>query len=103
MTIKELRKNLRQLKKLFNLSWDISLRWGTEAEMDGNLGLAYMSAEQESAVILLAKGEGLDTLIHELLHVVFDGHKQLTAEGYDALHERALNKTAAVLVALLDG
>jgi hypothetical protein len=100
MTIRQIRRLLPFWQDVLNLrEWKISVRFGTSTEMTENVGLNYYSVEELQSQILLARGEGEETLIHELLHLVFDGHKP-DGGPYDPLHERALNRTAAALTKL---
>jgi len=106
MNIRQIRKLLAFWVQVLNLSeWKITARWGTKSEMDGDdaVGLNFYSVEELVSTILLDRSQPADeyehTLVHELLHLVFDGHKPPGGK-YDPLHERALNKTATALIKL---
>jgi len=104
MNIRKLRKVAEFWIDIFNLrEWKIEIRWGTKKEMRDAVGLNYYSVEELKSEILIAKdqtdAELESTLIHELLHLIFDGHK-LPDDNYDPLHERALNRTAESFVKL---
>lgn len=67
------------------------------------MGCNVFSVEELDSLVLLCKGSPNieETLVHELLHLVFDGHKDVDmVNNYDALHERALNRTAKALMAV---
>lgn len=103
MTTRQLRRLLPIWTSLLNINdWTIQVRWGTDEEMEGVVGLNFFSPEELQSEILLARGEGEETLIHELLHLVFDGDRKLDGR-YDQLHERALNRTAKALLNLRHG
>jgi hypothetical protein len=93
-------------QKVLNLQeWKIKVRFGSDEEMNatGNpcQGLNYFSVEELTSEILLHPETDESTLVHELLHLVFDGHKSKLGK-YDPLHERALNRTAAALMELVE-
>lgn len=103
MTRKEIEKALPFWMNVLNIeNWEVTVRTGRTSELvyDGDPcdGLTYIHPEYSSAEIILKRGSKEDTLIHELLHIVFDGDKQLGP--YDLLHERALNKTSQALLFL---
>ncbi len=112
MTIRELRQEARVWQEKLGLhEWTLIVRWGkqppsgmepdpTKFEMmlncDGN---ALWSPENASALILIdKKAPGKrHTLVHELLHVRFEGH-QPKPKKYDPLYERAINVLVAALL-----
>lgn len=104
VSLKQHRALVARLKKLFGVAWDIQVRWGSEEEMvfngDPCVGVIHMHQEEDSAVILMARGEGYATLIHEFMHILFDAHRDGKG-SYDPMHERALNKTAAAVAKLM--
>ena len=61
-------------------------------------GLNLFSPEELYSQIYLRRGATEEILVHELLHLVFDGDK--ADHIYDVLHERALNRTAEAFVKL---
>ena len=68
MTTRQLRRLLPIWTSLLNINdWTIQVRWGTDEEMEGVVGLNFFSPEELQSEILLARGEGEETLIHELL------------------------------------
>lgn len=87
------------------LEWKITIRWATAKESVECVGLNYFSVEEQKSAVAIArncpKNMQEETLVHELLHLVFDGHTPTDPDKYDPLHERALNKTAAALIRLV--
>lgn len=99
MTLKRLRDRTLHWQKLLNLpEWSITVRRPKKGEGRGCVGLCYHWPEELIAEIVVKNGAGEDTLIHELLHLVHDGH--VTNRPYDELHERALNRVTAALIDL---
>jgi hypothetical protein len=106
MTIRQFRGLLPFWQQVLNLKeWKITVRFGSDEEMSSPghpcQGLNYFSVEELSSEILLHPETDESTLVHELLHLVFDGHKHKLGK-YDPLHERALNRTAAALMELAE-
>lgn len=100
MRLAEIRRVLPFWKSTLKLEdWTISVRHGTAAEMVDTVGLNFIHPEEMKSEILLRRGESEETLIHELLHIVFDGDKPQDGK-YDVLHERAINRTAGALLAM---
>lgn len=96
MRLKELIKRGRYWQDRLNLrEWDIEFKWGTGK---GNQGECQWWTEELRATVYISKRckEKEQTLIHELLHIVFEGHKDLE-RGPDPHLERALNRTANAL------
>lgn len=105
MTLLQMRKCVPFWLEILNLrEWTIKLRWATKAEGKECQGLNYFSVEElKSTVVIDRKVKPADreeTLVHELLHLVFDGHEVVDTDKYDPLHERALNRTASALMKL---
>lgn len=108
MTVSQLRNLLPYWQEQLNLNnWTITVQRGTRSQLrkkDENGewfecdGYNHWSTEQELSQILLARGQGEETLVHELLHLVFDDH--LPFMDYDPFHERGLNRVAKALVTL---
>jgi hypothetical protein len=109
VTLREAKARATYWARVLNLgNWTITVRRGTKkilnsANMGGDLvGLNLFSPEEEVSDIYLAPGTDEVTLVHELLHLVFDGHTAVQGP-YSAMHERALNRTAKALVELAQG
>lgn len=50
-------------------------------------------------IFLSPKGRDEETLIHEILHILYDGHTTYDIEKhYSEMHERALNRLAKALM-----
>lgn len=91
-------------KRLRLQDWRISINFGTEQEMTNPYpcdGLTHYSPEEMTATILIAAeqddaDEGIEkTIIHELLHLVIHGDREL--EKYEVMTERAINQIADAL------
>lgn len=101
MTIKALRSRCAYWAARLNLKeWHISLVWGTPEEMKDLCGCVTWHTEELKATVKLSKkvADKEGTLVHELLHIVLQGHADYD-EKYDAHLERAINRIAAGLVA----
>jgi hypothetical protein len=106
MTRKEISKALPFWKMVLRLEdWNVIVKTVSAKEMmhDGsdNEGLNFIHPEEMYSEILLRWGTKEETLVHELLHLVHDGDKELGP--YDILHERALNRVAAAMMFLKKG
>lgn len=104
----------RQLNKLVKTwahrlgidDWKITTLFKSEYEMGENEGLCYYYTEYRRAEIHILREcdreEGCDsienTVVHELLHIVLEGHKPRLEGQYDAMFERGLNVIASVLI-----
>jgi len=101
MTISQLRARTDYWRNRLNLKeWQITVEWGGKKEMTDCVGCCIWSAEELCAIVKIKRGEKEQepTLVHELLHLVFQGHSNYDG-NYDVHLERALNKTAAALCA----
>lgn len=103
MTLKHLRARTEYWRERLNLKeWTISVGWGTKKEMAGCVGCCTWSAEEMCALVKIKRDEPAKelepTLVHELLHLVLQGHSNYDGE-YDVHLERAINKLAAALCA----
>lgn len=98
MTIRELRKECRKWQDLLGLSqWKIELRWATRTEAKEAQGSAVWHPDEERAWIVVSRtSDQRATLIHELLHVRWEGHKPYG--GYSVHQERAINAITAALL-----
>lgn len=100
MTLTKLKERAAFWQGVLNLpEWKISVRWMTAEEGKKNLGHCKWSTEELTATVKIRKG-GNDheaTLLHELIHVVFQGHADY--DEYDAHIERAINRMTAALMA----
>jgi Zn-dependent peptidase ImmA (M78 family) len=65
-------------------------------EMPNEWGTAQWVTEECSAIIRIREDANEETLVHELLHLVLDGHKRY--RRYSEMSERAINRIAAALV-----
>jgi Zn-dependent peptidase ImmA (M78 family) len=101
MTISKLRDRAEYWRNRLNLKeWTIRVDWGTKKEMSDAVGTCIWSAEEMAAMVKLKRGEPAHeiepTLVHELLHLVLQGHANYDG-NYDIHLERAINKLAAAL------
>lgn len=81
-------------------NWDVEIALGDTANLAGCAGKNDISAEYQRSRILIAPGEPEETLVHEILHIIFDGHRVITDSTYDPVYELGLNKVARALVEL---
>ncbi len=87
-TLWQERLNLRE--------WNITTRWGKG--MKNLHGQCWWDAENLVAVVTICKysRDKELTLVHELLHLVLEGHEEF--KGPNVIVERAINRIAAALV-----
>lgn len=97
MTLVKIRDCVAYWQRQLNLpEWSVTVRWagGEEAR---DLGTCWWYTEELRAEITIKprSNEQELTVIHELLHLVIDGHKEW--EGYNEDTERAINRIAKAL------
>lgn len=98
MRIKEVRSRLNHWQRRLNIThWKIDVKWIPKGESD-DMGDSWWHFEEASAGIRLAKGAREDTLLHELLHIVIDGHTNCDLYVPEPNHERAINDIARALI-----
>lgn len=106
------KKNLQKLtakwQKILRLQdWDIQVDYGGIAELVEDLhGICHSEKTYKKAAIVISDGSNLKndllafdielTLIHELLHLVFEAPNKKNQDDY----ERAIEQTAAALLNL---
>lgn len=93
--------------------WGIDLAVHPGDEMLGRDAAVSAQAEYDYAVMALREPTELqpvdveESIVHELLHVLLEGHKNLAtsadSETYDPMYERGLNVLASILVSLRRG
>lgn len=101
MTLSRLRERCDYWKDLLNLrEWTIEVRWGSTKETPRLHGYCWWHSEEFQAVVAVWKGsrEKEAVLVHELLHIVIEGHQELTRE-YDVNIERAINRITYAMLA----
>jgi hypothetical protein len=102
MTSRELtRYGRRYLKRLQAEEWLRGTMFRVR-NLDGLYGMSEWFVEERCALITVHRGlsheDTMTTLIHEILHVVLEGHKPPTAHSkYDPNYELALNRLAKAL------
>lgn len=99
MNLRELKGQLEYWQARLNLrEWSITLQWLTPKEAREFHGLCAWSVEDLTATIKLwQRSPKLEaTLVHELLHLVLQGHREY--ETYDPTLERAINRISAALM-----
>ena len=109
MTIYQLRRYIPQLKEILSLQpWKVTVRWAKPSDEfdDNQLGEVKWEATLLSAPIVIAKHDEtpLHTLVHEMLHVFFQGHsseKNFIAKGHEEVFEKCLNSLATLVIKLL--
>ncbi len=109
----ELHRDLAIWQKALGLqNWRIALRRGKPVDHDepepfsaelaqDSVGHAWWMVESPNAMIVLKRGEGTHTLVHELLHIRLEGHRSAPLK-YDPHYERALNHLTEALLAQQD-
>ena len=101
MSQKDLNSLLRYWRKKLGVdsSWKITAKFALTENMQECQGLNHIFPEYQSSEILIDENntEVEETLVHELLHILFDGDLPIDIE-YSVTHERAINKVAALLV-----
>jgi hypothetical protein len=70
--------------------------------MEDAVGSIRWAAEECTADIELLRGQGEETLVHEILHLVLEGHTTYAETKYSEMHERALNRLASGYLAMPD-
>ncbi len=85
--------------------WHVKVQWETAAALKRQLGFDALGCvtwdtENEYAVISISrsceKAEREPTLVHEILHIVWDGHREV--QPHDLDKERAINRITAALL-----
>jgi hypothetical protein len=108
MTVPQLRRELKKWQAVLSLqNWRIQIKRGREVSgapvpfsdeiNEECVGLTWWMPESPNAVVVIRKGQGVHTLVHELLHLRLEGHKE-TPLKYDPNYERALNHLTDCLV-----
>lgn len=103
MTLKTLQSRAQYWQARLNLrEWSITVGWGTGKECPESgpvLGCCGWKAEELTAEIHITRRQKYqeETLIHELLHIVMQGHEAEVPE-YDVHVERAINRIATALI-----
>ena len=96
MTIEEIRdrgtywRQRLQLREWANINYVVR----SVSEM-AELGRSSWMTEECTATIEIREDAKEDTIVHEMLHLVIDGHKRY--RRYNELTERAINRIAAAL------
>lgn len=101
MTLAILRSRLTYWQHRLNLpEWTIRVNWGSKREMGDSVGLCLWHTEEQAAIVKILRGQPdtEETLVHELLHIVLQGHDELK-DDYSVNLERAINRIAHALCA----
>mgnify|MGYP001275651425 CR=1 FL=1 len=105
MTIREVRALVREWQSLIPglKDWKISISWGSKPNMLDDHGeildaTCLWQTEHALATILIRRAapEIEATILHELLHILLEGHT--TRRAYSAVFELGLNRLADLLV-----
>lgn len=98
MNLRDLKGRCAHWQERLNLrEWAVSLQWMSPRESRDFHGLCAWSTEELTAVIKISKTSDLEgSLVHELLHLVLEGHAEYG--GYNADTERAINRISAALI-----
>jgi hypothetical protein len=97
-TIHEVRRATRKWQEILCLrDWRFFVKWGKVKDLARveAVGLCVWTAEERAAEIVLARRQTdlESTLVHEMLHVVLEGHKNYSGR-YDVHQERIINGLA---------
>lgn len=92
---------VRRWQKKFGLAdWKITVNVIPAEELNGCAGTLEWETEYHAATMTLAaelpKPDLEETVVHELLHLLLEGHKSANSR-YDAMYERGLNTLSALL------
>lgn len=107
MTLRALRSRAAFWVGRLNLKeWTVNVSWGDGKEVPEAgpvAGSCSWNVEHLTAEVTVTKGSAQveQTLVHELLHIVLQGHADLSGP-YDAHLERAINRITAALTAAVD-
>lgn len=92
-------------KRLQLLDWELDVNWAKQSELDAEddqANVQMLPESQRAHILILApryRGEGSDSpeedLIHELLHLVLEGHGPRARR--DTMFERGLNQLSKAL------
>lgn len=97
MTRAQIAKQCKYWQRRLGLrEWSITVEIVSKTNMPKVLGTCRWSTEETSALIELREDADESTLVHELLHLVIDGHK--VYKRYSPPTERAINRIAAALL-----
>ena len=97
MTLKQLQERCRYWQERLNLrEWQIDVKWGDSKKLHG---ACWWHAEELKAEVTVWRGakDKDAVLVHELLHLTWEGHAELTRE-YDVHIERAIGRITAALL-----
>lgn len=97
MTLAVLQQLGREWQEKLNLrEWSISYSWGAK----GLEGCCFWHPEELHADVEVSRRARAkeQTLVHELLHVVLQGHLPCPGGEYDVHLERAINRISAAFV-----
>jgi hypothetical protein len=100
MKISEARELARKWQTILGVNhWVIAVRWATpNDDCEDCFGCCRWFVEEANAeMVLNRKLADEETIAHEILHVVFEGHLP-KAKRYDALYEQAINRISKLLV-----
>lgn len=104
MTLATLRRITKLWQKRLKLQdWKINVRFNASIASENAAGMADWHPDNRTAEIdilppHLIADDIEETLVHELLHVLYEGHTWYTEDLRSAHQERALNQTTAALV-----
>lgn len=111
MSKKELDALVTHWQGLMHLGhWDINVAFQSGEDMGGKDAAVTAQAEYDHVVMSVRQPTDEqpvdieESVVHELLHVLLEGHKNLATssvdDSYDPMYERGLNVLSTLLVAL---
>jgi len=107
MTTRELKKRVSEWASIIGLAdWKIDAEFVTDTQTKDTMAEVSWQPEWKEAEILFRReaqlkktGRSIDHfIVHELLHIVLEGHKTVIEE-YDPLYEAAINNIASLIIA----
>lgn len=104
MTIHEARQILAEYQVLLDLGeWDIRLRWAKRGELEKeDMGAVRWCTDTAQADMFVRRDLGhqelRDTVVHELIHIVLQGHADHNGKR-DPMFERGINRVATAILA----
>lgn len=106
MTLSQLRAIAKQWQANLRLQdWEIKVRWMTKAEKAGEYlnanGFCGWNEQHKFANVVIDRdGEHIEsTVIHELLHILWEGNLPLEKTGSNLTHKEIAINTLAELLA----
>lgn len=104
MTTATLKRLMKLWQKRLKLQdWVVDVRFSSDMDSDSSAGECSWHPDNRTATIHILPPNIIiddieETLVHELLHILYEGHTWYSDDARSVHQERALNQTAAALV-----